>query len=149
MSELSWAETRRTVYNRAHGCCEYCRTCEANSGQILEVEHINPSGGDGLDNLCLACGNCNRYKGKAIRAADPETGVSVALFNPRQQRWLGHFRWAESGARVEGVTPIGRATVERLNMNRDTVVTARTRWIIAGHHPPTDTTQNTTESVDS
>ncbi|RLT34340.1 MAG: HNH endonuclease, partial [Chloroflexi bacterium] len=32
----------------------------------------------------------------------------------------------------------GRATVEALQMNNQTVVKARRRWVIGGWHPPTD-----------
>ena len=138
MSESSWAAIRHAVYSRANGCCEYCRTCEDNTGQTMEVEHIDPEGGDILENLCLSCGNCNRSKASATSALDPETGELIALFNPRSQTWSEHFTWIGKGQRVMGLTPTGRATVARLKMNRDHIVNARFRWIIAGFHPPKD-----------
>lgn len=136
MSEPSWAALRREVYTRAKGICEYCQTAEANTGQIMEIEHIVPNGGDGLDNLCLACGNCNRSKASATFALDPLTSESVPLFNPRTQVWVEHFQWSANKTFVEGISPIGRATVGRLRMNNTRVVLARARWRIAGFHPP-------------
>ncbi len=137
MSDLSWAAIRKSVTQRAGGFCEYCQTDGAIIGQSMHIEHINPNGDDGLENLCLACSNCNLSKSIAIRAFDPVSQQIVMLFNPRQQRWGEHFRWAERGLRVEGITPIGRATIERLKMNQDRMAAARARWVQAGWHPPT------------
>jgi hypothetical protein len=136
MSDLSWEKLRQIVSERAHGCCEYCQTSEENSGQIMPVDHIDPDGGDDLENLCLACWNCNSSKHKATTAPDPKTGDMVPLFNPRQQVWSEHFEWTENGLVIQGLTVIGRATVARLKMNRPLILVARQRWIEAGHHPP-------------
>src|SRR5215510_4647399 len=62
MGEVSWNTLRQIVYERADGCCEYCQTCETNSGQTMQVDHIDPMGDDVLDNLCLSCWNCNSSK---------------------------------------------------------------------------------------
>ena len=104
----------------------------------MEVEHIDPNGSDLLENLCLSCGNCNRSKAIAMMAIDPETGKEVSLFNPRQQKWSEHFMWIDNGQRIAGLTPIGRATVVRLKMNREHMMRARLCWVIAGFHPPKD-----------
>ena len=104
----------------------------------MEIEHIEPGGGDQADNLCLSCANCNRSKAVVTVAEDPLTGDLAPLFNPRQQKWRDHFRWIDGGCRVEGLTPVGRATVSRFKMNRMRIVNARQRWIIAGYHPPPD-----------
>lgn len=138
MNELSWAQITRLVHDRANCCCEYCRTCQRVSGQAMHVEHINPVGGDHLDNLCLACASCNLSKAKATFAVDPETNQTIALFNPRQQGWNDHFEWIENGTHIVGKTPTGRATVHRLKMNIERIVTARRIWIKAGEHPPAD-----------
>ncbi len=104
----------------------------------MEVEHIDPTGGDLLNNLCLACGNCNRSKAVATNGIDPETGNEIILFNPRTQHWSEHFVWIENGITIIGITAVGRATVHRLKMNRDIMREARARWITAGYHPPKD-----------
>jgi len=61
----------------------------------------------------------------------------VLLFNPRTQMWSEHFKWMPNGTILRGLTPTGRATIERLKINQDRVVDARTRWVFAGLHPPT------------
>ena len=62
--------------------------------------------------------------------------MTVPLFHPRTQRWQDHFLWIENARHVQGVTPIGRATVECLRMNQDRLVVARTLWVKANCHPP-------------
>lgn len=133
---LSWAETVRIVHTRADYCCEYCRTCQKVCGQAMHVEHIIPSEGNSLTNLALSCASCNLSKAKAITAQDPVSEANVALFNPRVDTWKEHFEWVEDGALIVGKTPIGRATIERLKMNIERVVTSRKIWIKAGEHPP-------------
>ena len=137
MSELSWPAIVRLVHARARHCCEYCQTSQATIGQALHVEHIDPRGGNAPTNLCLACPTCNLSKAAATDAIDPETREVVALFNPRTQLWHEHFRWIDGARRVQGLTPIGRATVERLRMNHDRVVVARALWVKINCHPPT------------
>ena len=61
----------------------------------------------------------------ATAALDPITGMIVPLFHPRRQQWQEHFRWIENARRVQGLTPTGRATVERLRMNQERLVVAR------------------------
>ncbi|MHB8629199.1 MAG: HNH endonuclease [Aggregatilineales bacterium] len=136
MPDLSWSATKRLVYERAGGCCEYCQTCEANTAQSMHIEHIVPAFGDSPDNLCLSCPNCNFSKAKAVAAVDPETNQVVALFHPRTQTWSEHFAWVNDGLLLQGLTMVGRATIARLKMNQQRVLTARRRWIAAGHHPP-------------
>lgn len=86
MPERSWKAIKQYVYERAQGCCEYCRTCEVNIGQAMHIEHIIPNGDNSLENLCLSCPNCNLSKAVAVAAVDPLSGKSVPLYNPRHQR---------------------------------------------------------------
>jgi hypothetical protein len=136
MSERSWAELRRLVHERASGNCEYCQTAEINTGQTMHVDHIDPTGGDTLDNLCLACWNCNSFKHTATTEVNPDTGKRVPLFSPRTQIWSEHFAWSNDGTHISGLTPVGRSTIIRLKMNRPIIVAARRRWVAAGYHPP-------------
>jgi hypothetical protein len=46
---------------------------------------------------------------------DPESGSSVPLFHPVRQKWSEHFRI--HGDQIEGLTPVGRATVAGLDLN--------------------------------
>lgn len=102
----------------------------------MHTEHIIPDGGDESDNLCLACPNCNLTKSSATSAIDPESEQVVTLFNPRIQLWSEHFGWNDNHLRIQGKTAIGRATIERLKMNRKRIVRARRNWIRSGTHPP-------------
>jgi hypothetical protein len=94
----------------------------------FEIDHIVPEGRGDLatsDNLALACPGCNGRKWAFESAQDPETGSIVPLYNPRLQIWGEHFRWSTDGLKIEGVSPIGRATVVRLQMNHPRFVTIR------------------------
>lgn len=136
MSRLTWTETVRRVHERAAFQCEYCQTGQRVTGQAMHVEHINPDGGDDLENLALACATCNLSKATATSALDPETGDLVPLFNPRTQVWAEHFEWIEKGTMLRGLSPVGRATIVRLQTNVARIVGARKVWVRAGEHPP-------------
>ncbi|MBL1176773.1 HNH endonuclease [Pantanalinema sp. GBBB05] len=119
-------------------CC-YCLTSEANSGIPMSFDHIQPQskgGNTSFENVCLACRSCNEYKSDSTEAQDPLTGEIVPLFNPRAQQWSEHFVWSLDATRVEGQTPVGRATIAALRMNNPVIVAARSRWVISGWHPP-------------
>jgi hypothetical protein len=130
---------RRRVRIRAHERCGYCLSPQRFVMGTLEVEHLVPrarGGSDKEDNLWLSCGLCNRYKGAQISAIDPLTGDAMQLFNPRHDSWGVHFRWSTDGVRIEGLTSIGRATVEALKLNNELSVEVRRNWVRAGWHPP-------------
>jgi len=129
---------RRAVEARAQGRCEYCGAPQAIVVE-MEVDHIVPQAAGGasdLGNLCLTCIGCNGFKLAYQTGTDPDTGQEAPLFHPRNQRWDEHFGWSTDGAYVLGLTPIGRATVMRLRMNRERLVEARRLWTEAGWHPP-------------
>jgi hypothetical protein len=134
-------ELRRQIDETDRRRCCYCLTAEANSGIRLTYDHLVPVSKGGVtifENVCLACSACNQYKAHATHAVDPITGEIVPLFNPRTQRWSDHFNWSTDTTRVEGSTPIGRATVIALRLNHPLIVTARGRWFRVGWHPPTE-----------
>lgn len=119
--------------------CGYCLSPQKYVMGKLEIEHIIPRARDGSDdefNLWLSCSLCNRYKGPQIIAIDSLDGATVPLFNPRTQIWSEHFRWSPDGTLVIGLTPIGRATVEALQLNNEVAVEVRRNWVLAGWHPP-------------
>lgn len=109
------------VRDRARQSCEYCQLRQEDSPLAkLHVEHILPKkhgGLDDLDNLALACIDCNLHKGSNLTGLDPETGEVTELFHPRRQRWEDHFTW--SGPRILGKTAIGRTRIRVLAMNSD------------------------------
>lgn len=129
---------RQQVIERGLRRCEYC-FAPLVIMVSLEVDHIIPASKGSpttLENLCLTCIHCNGHKLDFEHGIDPHSGEEVTLFNPRQQRWSDHFEWVEQGLRIRGLTPAGRATVERLCMNRNEVIEARQHWIVAGWYPP-------------
>lgn len=134
-------ELRRRVAEQARHRCGYCLTQEAVLGRSMEFDHLLPrslGGPTTEDNLWLACSLCNGHKNNRFLVVDPETGVSVRVFNPRQEKWSEHFVWSEGATRIDGTTAIGRATVAALQLNRPRLVLARRLWVAAGWHPPQD-----------
>lgn len=133
------AEQKQAVAERAGYCCEYCRSQLRFSPDPFSVEHIVPriaGGSDDMNNLALSCQGCNNRKYTSVEAFDPVTGRTVPLYNPRQQRWIEHFTWSDDFALIVGLTPTGRATVEKLQLNREGVVNLRRALRIVGEHPP-------------
>jgi hypothetical protein len=133
------AAIRRLVTERAAGCCEYCRSQLRFAPQPFSVEHIRPreqGGTTSLDNLALSCQGCNNHKYTKTEALDPISGQVAPLFHPRQQEWLEHFAWNEDYSLVIGITPVGRATVAALKLNRSGVVNLRRILFELGEHPP-------------
>jgi HNH endonuclease len=115
------AELRRLIYARARGRCEYCLMPDLASFAAHEIDHIIAQKHGGLtvaDNLALACAFCNRRKSSDLAAIDPITGEIVRLFHPRLHHWDEHFRW--DNAQITAMTPIGRATINLLQLNLST-----------------------------
>ena len=116
---------RDEVKARAHGLCEYCAYPDAFSPGPFAVEHIIPGsveGSDSLQNLAWACDGCNGHKAAATHSIDHSTGEYAPLFHPRTQRWGDHFEWSNDQLEILGISPTGRATVERLKLNRHSLV---------------------------
>lgn len=132
-------EVRDAVAVRAGFRCEYCGSPSRYCPDPLSVEHIVPrahGGGDELSNLAMSCQGCNNHKFTQTEAVDPVTGHVVPLYHPRQHVWTDHFAWSADFTFMLGTTPIGRATVERLRLNRPGVVNLRRLLRSIGRHPP-------------
>jgi hypothetical protein len=80
-------------------------------------------------NLALACRACNLFKADHPTGWDDMTRTDVALFDPRTDRWGQHFQPDVDTGEIHGLTPTGRATVNRLAMNDPVQVTAWQLWI--------------------
>ena len=124
--------TRTAVRLRADDRCEFCLLPQAASLLTFHVDHIVAK--QHLDQvvdepqfLCLACNRCNAYKGTNLSSIDPLGGQIVPLFHPREDRWQDHFLLRDGN--IEGLTPIGRATVRLLNMNALQRVELREQWL--------------------
>ena|SRR5258705_13369306 len=77
------AQIRAQVRQRAQNACEYCHLHQDDSPlAALHVEHIIPKihgGSDDVENLALACIDCNLHKGTNLTGFDPETNVISEL----------------------------------------------------------------------
>jgi len=119
--------TRSQVRSRANERCEYCQLKSEDDPLPFHIEHIIPKkhrGSSELANLALACHQCNLHKGPNLSGLDPDTGKLIQLFNPREQKWLEHFRYTQ-GARITGLTDVGKTTIFVLDMNEESRVKLR------------------------
>ncbi len=126
---------RGYVANRVEGQCEYCHYPEHFSPSAFEVEHIVPRSAGGLteiNNLALACSHCNAHKATRQTGFDFLTETDVRLFNPRIENWTDHFFLNPNTGEIQGQTPIGRTTVETLQMNAEQPIRARLNLLRLG-----------------
>jgi 5-methylcytosine-specific restriction endonuclease McrA len=117
MSRITESQ-REQVRHRAEGHCEYCRKPELVSTYGYHVDHIIPiahGGNSEPTNLAWACFECNISEGRDVASYDPVTRLLTPLYNPRTDIWEQHF--AFQGARIVGVSAIGRVTVRLLSLN--------------------------------
>lgn len=119
-----------TVRQRASDRCEYCLLPQAAFRRSFHVEHIRAKQHGGmtqLENLALACWQCNLKKGPNLAGVDPETGLIAPLFHPRRDQWTDHFELCihTDSINVLGRSPTGRATVRVLGINDDIRPTLR------------------------
>ncbi len=120
------AKLRRLVRNRSGERCEYCHLSQAGQEASFHIDHITPlaSGGQTVaESLALACVSCSLRKGARQTVMDPNTGDYVPLYDPRHHRWSEHFAW--QGVRLLGLTAIGRATINALDLNRPLILAIR------------------------
>jgi hypothetical protein len=129
---------RDAVRARAGNLCEYCGLPqEAEPDAKFHIEHIvarQHGGSDDPSNLALACWRCNLHKGPNLTAIDPSGGEVTALFHPRRDAWQAHF--VQQVGHIIGMTRVGRATVQLLNMNAPRRVELRLA-LLSEKPPPT------------
>ena len=121
------------IWQRAGYRCEYCRIPHPHYRLPFQIDHIiarQHGGASTLDNLAMACFHCNRFKGPNIAGIDPASGELVRLFHPRTDLWTEHFRFDD--ARLLGLTPIGRATINVLAMNAEDLLLLRVEILQEG-----------------
>lgn len=139
MSDRLTKEIRSLVAQRARHCCEYCAAQARFSPDPFSIEHIHPrakGGTNALQNLALACQGCNARKYTATKALDPLTGELAPIYHPRQEAWGNHFAWVEDATKLEGLSPTGRATIQKMGLNRQALLNLRGLLFAAGEHPP-------------
>lgn len=117
----------------------YCRLAQAGQEATFHLDHIQPrcdGGPTTLENLALACVSCSLRKESRQTAVDPLTKRFVQLYHPRRHSWNAHFAWDE--VILVAKTPIGRATLTALDLNRPVLLAIREEEILLDRHPPTD-----------
>ena len=132
-------KTKETVFLRAIGLCEYCKSPANISSQSFVIEHImakSKGGASDLDNLALACQGCNNHKYTKLSGFDLVAKIDIDLFHPRLDIWSQHFSWSDDTLQVIGITATGRVTVEQLKLNRIELLNLRHLLFNAGKHPP-------------
>jgi hypothetical protein len=133
------AAARVKVAARSGHRCEYCCCPDAFSTSPFCVEHIVPAslgGGSELSNLAFSCAGCNAHKYDHQTGTDPLSGEAVRLFHPRKDAWKDHFEWSADFLDIIGISKSGRATIEKLMLNRKNIRNLRRLLLAAGEHPP-------------
>jgi len=136
---------KRVIVERAAHCCEYCLSPADYTNVPFAVEHIVPlhrRGKTTLDNPAYSCMGCNGHKQTKIEALDPWSDTIVPLYHPRKHMWQEHFSWNDDATLILGLTSIGRATIEALQLNRIEVVNLRRVLGMAGEDPPPEPDQS-------
>ena len=129
------AKLRELIWQRAGYRCEYCRLHRDESYFAFHIEHIiarQHQGSNESGNLCLACAECNQFKGTNI--AGIIEGNIYPLFNPRTQSWGRHFEW--DNTTLVGRTNCGRATVKVLRINLKVRIQLREQLLFEGRFLP-------------
>ncbi|QTA82383.1 HNH endonuclease domain-containing protein [Desulfonema limicola] len=112
------AELRQFIRKRAGKRCEYCLIPDEISFAAFEIDHIIAVKHGGIteeSNLALSCSLCNKHKGSDIASLDKDTGKIVGLFHPRKDKWVEHFQLI--GSRIIPLTPVGKVTIQLLQLN--------------------------------
>lgn len=127
-------QTRVAVIERAGNRCEYCLRPQAPTPYLtFHIEHIFAQQhilDNSLENLALACPDCNFHKGPNLATVDHSTRKIMALFHPRLDRWSDHFFF--EGPILRHKTEIGRGTIWLLQLNSKARVELRRELMDAG-----------------
>ena len=129
------AALQELIRQRARFRCEYCLLPEALVSTPFQFDHIMAQFHDGptvAENLAYACFHCNNFKGPNVAGVDPATGEIIRLFHPRRDGRAEHFVW--QAERIEGLTPVGRATVRTLRLNQPLRLVIRRSLRLEGVH---------------
>ena len=129
------AELKREVAERADHICEYCLIHQDDTYFGCHVDHIVSEKHGGLTtsvNLALACSTCNLRKGSDI-ASVTLSGILTRLYNPRIDKWSGHFTLV--GATIKPVTPVAEVTATLLQLNSAERVLEREELAKVGRYP--------------
>jgi hypothetical protein len=116
-------DIRETVRVRAQFAGEYCGVHETHSGDLLTIDHFQPvgkGGDDNLGNLVYCCMRCNQYKGDYW----PDARTAPTLWNPRRESAVEHVIELDDG-RLAASTQAGAFSINLLHLNRPALVAYR------------------------
>jgi hypothetical protein len=136
MSPALDATLRKMVRDRAGCCCEYCLLPDSCDPLPFCVDHIIAQqhlGATVEHNLAWSCFSCNTHKGPNIAGIDPVSRRLTRLFHPRRDAWTAHF--SRTGAELNGLSAVGRATLQVLNINDAERVEHRRLLMALGEYP--------------
>jgi hypothetical protein len=134
---LHFKNYQQIVFARAGYRCEYCHLPNLDSFYRFHIEHIisrRHGGKTALDNLALACPDCNNNKGTDLGTVLIEGGAIVPFFHPRKEIWDFHFEFSDSGLIVPKAET-GKATVKFFDFNNADRVIERKLMLAAGFLP--------------
>ncbi|MCU0497318.1 MAG: HNH endonuclease [Anaerolineae bacterium] len=127
---------RRQVIEKANQRCEYCLVHQQDTLFVHEIDHIIPEKHRGEtveSNLCLACFDCNRFKGSDFASFDPLNKQVTLLYHPRKDVWKDHFEL--NGPTIIPRTAVGRVTIFVLKLNLSHRLFERQALIEVGRYP--------------
>jgi HNH endonuclease len=118
---LRYPEYRQYLRNDFIYSCAYCTMSEAEAQAIrFTIDHYEPRNArpellDDYNNLMYSCDECNLRKGNRYPPlrARPD---GYRFFRPDQDVHQDHFQ--RNGVRLEGITNVGRYSLEALDLNR-------------------------------
>jgi hypothetical protein len=113
---------RKALRRRFHFRSGYCGVRESDVGAELTVDHFHPrarGGADTEENWVYCCHACNEFKGEWWRPRSMRR-----ILYPLRDRMANHVAEREDGTLV-GTTSTGRFHIERLRLNRDSLVACR------------------------
>jgi hypothetical protein len=144
-------DLRRLVVARAANLCEYCLVAREDFPRSFHVDHVvaeKHGGPTAAANLAFACQRCNQIKGTdpgsidwvrdAAGEIDWDRSLLVRFFNPRRDRWAGHFELvttADGVPRIEPRSAVGRVTVRLFDLNSLVRLTERQALAAVGRYP--------------
>ncbi|MDX2280114.1 MAG: HNH endonuclease signature motif containing protein [Saprospiraceae bacterium] len=118
MSVYISVSVRQLVADRASNRCEYCKVHQQDTFFAFQIDHVvslKHGGNNEIENLALACPQCNSYKGSDLATFVGAYHNIVPIFNPRFHAWGEHFEYSEGV--VLARTLIGEATIKLLQFN--------------------------------
>lgn len=132
------SEFIENIIGDSKGLCEYCQNQVAFSFSPFSIELLNRRinfGKPTIENMIYICQSCSNYRNFSANGFDTISGKNSTLFNPRTDEWSKHFTWSDDFNFLIGLTSKGRTTIEKMQLNRETLIKYRCILISINKHP--------------